>query len=124
MKLVVAKALFFAPTQADLPYDEQTLIDTFGNNPSFLWGGATAAGQIEGAWNAGGKQPSIWDDFCHSIRHRDTTDNPFHKQCGHLPKGVDNPDDWTVLNRADDFFDKYESDIDLPCSTWSSHPDW
>lgn len=27
----------------------------------FLWGGATAAAQVEGAWRAGGKQPSIQD---------------------------------------------------------------
>lgn len=30
----------------------------------FLWGTATAAAQIEGAWNVGGKSPSIWDTFC------------------------------------------------------------
>ena len=31
----------------------------------FLWGAATAAYQIEGAARAGGKGPSIWDDFSH-----------------------------------------------------------
>ncbi len=31
----------------------------------FVWGAATAAFQIEGAWSEDGKSPSIWDDFCH-----------------------------------------------------------
>jgi beta-glucosidase len=34
--------------------------------PDFLWGVATAAYQIEGAWNDGGRGPSIWDTFSHT----------------------------------------------------------
>jgi len=30
----------------------------------FLWGAATAAYQVEGAWNADGKGVGIWDEFC------------------------------------------------------------
>lgn len=32
----------------------------------FLWGAATAAYQVEGAWNEEGKGPSIWDEFSHA----------------------------------------------------------
>jgi len=32
----------------------------------FVWGAATAAHQIEGGWNQGGRGPSIWDAFSHT----------------------------------------------------------
>ncbi|MFC5831970.1 GH1 family beta-glucosidase [Nonomuraea insulae] len=33
---------------------------------TFLWGTATAAYQVEGAWNEDGRGPSIWDTFSHT----------------------------------------------------------
>lgn len=51
----------------------------------FLWGAATAAYQIEGAWNQDGKGESIWDRFTHrkhTILNGDTGDitcNHYYK---------------------------------------------
>ena len=35
----------------------------------FLWGGASAAYQCEGAWNEDHKGESNWDQFCHSPKN-------------------------------------------------------
>ncbi|EAE2993099.1 glycosyl hydrolase family protein, partial [Listeria monocytogenes] len=34
-------------------------------NNNFLWGGATASYQCEGAWNMDGKAESMWDYYLH-----------------------------------------------------------
>ncbi|MGR6917252.1 GH1 family beta-glucosidase [[Actinomadura] parvosata] len=44
---------------------------------NFLWGTATAAYQVEGAWNEDGRGPSIWDTFSHTpglVANGDTGD--------------------------------------------------
>jgi len=50
-------------------YEEEIIMGTFPQN--FKWGTATAAYQIEGAWNVSGKGESIWDKFTHEGGHID-----------------------------------------------------
>ncbi len=56
----------------------------------FIWGAATAAYQVEGAWNEDGKGESIWDRFAHSpgkIRGGVTGDvacDQYHRYAGDI----------------------------------------
>jgi len=53
--------------------------------PGFIWGAATSAYQIEGAWNEDGRGPSIWDTFVHQRGHvrtgetGDTAADHYHR---------------------------------------------
>src|SRR5262249_30321597 len=58
----------------------------------FLWGAATSACQIEGAWDLDGKGESIWDRF------------------GHTPGRVFNGD---TADIACDHYRRWQQDIDL-----------
>ncbi|XP_076452482.1 lactase/phlorizin hydrolase-like [Babylonia areolata] len=46
---------------------DEFLYDQFPDD--FMWGTATSAYQVEGAWNEDGKGPSIWDTFSHYGNH-------------------------------------------------------
>ena len=52
---------------------------------NFLWGVACASYQCEGAWDADGKGPNIWDDFSHAPGHvkngdtGDTACDSYHR---------------------------------------------
>jgi beta-glucosidase len=70
--------------------EQEMLGSDFGED--FLWGAATAAYQIEGAWNQDGKGPSVWDTFSHKK--------------GKIKTG-ENGDD------ACDFYHRYPEDIAL-----------
>jgi beta-glucosidase len=61
----------------------------------FCWGAATAAYQIEGAWNVDGRGESIWDRFSHTsgkVAHGDTGDIA----CDHYHRW---PEDVTLMQQ-------------------------
>ncbi len=68
----------------------------------FLWGGATAANQFEGAWNIDGKGPSV-SDMCTNGSHT----NP-KRITRELEEGVRYPS-----REASDFYHHYKEDIAL-----------
>lgn len=77
----------------------------------FVWGAATSAYQVEGAWNADGKGPSNWDEFCHSRVPMGHT--------GDLPGQVFTPGN--VLKDQDgdvacDHYHRFREDVDLMAS--------
>lgn len=76
---------------AQLISDGELKRSDFGKD--FVWGTATAAYQIEGAWNEDGKGESIWDHFTHHHKGKIKT-----RENGDV---------------ANDFYHRYASDIEL-----------
>jgi len=75
-------------------------IKGFPNN--FLWGGATAANQLEGGWNLGGKGPSIADMFTGGNKDRARRITPELEADTFYPN-----------HEAVDFYHHYKEDIRL-----------
>lgn len=76
---------------AELATSSELHRSDFGKD--FVWGTATAAYQIEGAWNLDGKSESVWDHFTHHRKAKIKTRENGDVAC--------------------DFYHRYESDIEL-----------
>jgi beta-glucosidase/6-phospho-beta-glucosidase/beta-galactosidase len=48
---------------------------------NFLWGGATASYQCEGAWNVDEKAESMWDHYLHlhDLENGDVASDHYHR---------------------------------------------
>lgn len=91
LTLLGSAVVAFNPKEA-LAAINPALFKKIDFGPDFLWGTATAAAQIEGAWDVDGKSPSIWDTF--SAKKKNIKDNTTNKE-------------------ACDFYHKYPEDLEL-----------
>ena len=91
---------------------------------NFLWGGATAANQVEGGWNEGGRGPAKTDVTTGGtvsepryITYLDKDGKPGKmNQFDHLPEGAKyyvNPDYYYPNHKAVDQYHHYKEDIAL-----------
>ncbi len=73
----------------------------------FLWGGATAANQLEGAWNVGGRGPAVTDHMT-GIDHRKAGNNSRRKFTPEILDGEYYPNHTGI-----DHYNRYKEDIAL-----------
>lgn len=85
-----------------------------GFKKEFLWGGAVAANQVEGAWNVDGKGMSVAD----VAKFKGNAGNDYHKQVAisfqDIQQAIDNPStDQYPKRRGIDMYHHYHDDIKL-----------
>lgn len=81
----------------------------------FLWGGALAANQVEGAWNEGGKGPSVADVATYKP-NVDVKDYKKHNQVSleEIQEAIADLDDtYYPKRRGIDFYHHYKEDLAL-----------
>lgn len=88
---------------------------------NFLWGGATAANQIEGAWNVDGRGPATSDYARLITSETKKLEGTFDQHVPHNAASLEmiedmdvHPENWTLLKRwGIDFYHTYKEDIKL-----------
>ncbi|QTU83186.1 glycoside hydrolase family 1 protein [Carnobacteriaceae bacterium zg-C25] len=81
----------------------------------FLWGGATAANQVEGAWNVDGKGLSVADvaTYKPNVDVKDYAKHVAFTTEGVKEAAADLSDKWYPKRRGIDFYHQYETDLQL-----------
>lgn len=78
----------------------------------FLWGGAIAANQAEGAWDADGKLPNVTDVMVGIGTDKDTPSIIFNRETGVYDINF-NPEKVYLSHEAVDFYHRFDSDLKL-----------
>ena len=86
-----------------------------GFREGFLWGGALAANQVEGAWNTDGKGMSVADvaTYKPKVDVRDYHANVDVREADIRAARAEAGTEWYPKRRGIDFYYRYEEDLDL-----------
>ncbi|MGJ0184669.1 glycoside hydrolase family 1 protein [Corynebacterium glyciniphilum] len=81
----------------------------------FLWGGALAANQVEGAWDVDGKGPSVADVATYKPDLDLTEYSAHHVVSAELVRAAlsDKDTTWYPKRRGNDFYHRWREDLDL-----------